>query len=94
MAKNLGCNYSSIAYATYTHPMGIKDALYVHLNQGTYQSYNNCPFKHLYAKLFGQYQNYDELLKNDPTTVADRVKQTLGKTNANYIVDWNCPLEK
>ena len=53
MAKNLGCNHTTIAYATYTYPIGIKDALYVYLNQGTYQSYVNCPFKKIYAKLFG-----------------------------------------
>lgn len=58
MSANLGCNHYTITYGTYTHPMGLKDALFVYLNQGTYQSYANCQFKQVYAKLFGTEQNY------------------------------------
>lgn len=94
MSKYLGCNHSSIAFGTYTYPMGVKDALYVFLNQGTYQSYVNCPFKHVYVKLFGTEQDYNQILNAEPGTVADRVKQMTSRINPNYIVDWNCPMDK
>lgn len=75
MSKNLGCGHPNIAYATYVYPSGSKDSLYVHLNKGTYQHHNSCTFKNLYAKIFGTSQNYNQLLKSEPSSVADRVKQ-------------------
>jgi hypothetical protein len=74
--------------------MGLKDALFVYLNQGTYQSYTNCQFKRVYAKIFGTEQNYEQLLKNDPNTVAEQVKQMISRLNAHYVIDWKCSVEK
>ena len=74
--------------------MGLKDALFVYLNQGTYQTYLNCQFKQVYAKIFGTEQDYLELLKNDPGTIAEQMRQMVSRINPHYVVEWKCPLEK
>lgn len=55
----MGCKQNSpIMYGVYTYPMGEKDALYVYMNQGTYQTRLNCNNQNLYFKLFGTEQKY------------------------------------
>lgn len=50
----MGCKQnSSIIYGTYLHPGGVKDALYVYLNQGVYQTRLSCTNQNYYVKIFG-----------------------------------------
>lgn len=50
----MGCKQnSSIIYGTYLYPGGVKDALYVYLNQGVYQTRLSCSSQNHYVKIFG-----------------------------------------
>ena len=68
----MGCKQNStIIYGTYLYPTGVKDALYVFLNQGTYQAYLSCNNPNKLFKIFGTEQNYEHLLTSDPSVLAN-----------------------
>lgn len=92
----MGCQQNStIIYGTYLYPSGAKDALFVYLNQGTYQTRLACRNdQNKFVKLFGTEQDYDELLKADPSIAAESVKYTVRSINPHYIVSWKYPLSK
>lgn len=90
--KYMGCQQKErISYGTYVYPGGVKDALYVYLNQGTYQGGLTCNNQNTYVKVFGTEQNYPSLLASDPTTVATQLRQAVGRINPTYIISWKCP---
>lgn len=89
----MGCKQNStIIYGNYLFPKGEKDALYVYLNQGIYQTRLSCSNQNYFVKLFGTEQDYSLLFAADPTFVANQVKRSLGRLNPTYVVSWKYSL--
>lgn len=87
--KNFGCE-KSIVYGTYLYPMGPVDALYALLNPHTYSGLNaNCHRSETYIKLFGDDQEYEQLMGN-PADVVKNIYNKIGRLSARQkvIVDW------
>lgn len=91
----MGCKQNStIIYGTYLYPTGAKDAVFVYMNQGTYQTHLSCNNQNNFVKIFGTEQDYEQLIATEPTSVANNVKQSLARLNPSYVISWKQSLKE
>lgn len=82
-----GCG-KAIVYGTFLHPMGAVDALYALMNPHVYGINANCQRKDTYIKLFGEAQDYAELIKlgEQMHTLIENAVGRLGSRKA--VLEW------
>ena len=74
--NNFGCG-KSIVYGTYLYPIGEVDALYALMNSHVYGFSANCNRPATYIKMFGDAQDYAQLMKAD----SNRIEQSCTNWN-------------
>jgi len=85
--NNFGCG-KAVAYGTYLYPLGPVDALYALMNGHIYGFNANCQRKDTYLKLFGEAQDYQQLVTLGAQTGAT-VEAGIGRTGVKkVIIEW------
>lgn len=84
--NNFGCG-KSIVYGTYLYPIGEVDALYALMNSHVYGFSANCNRPATYIKMFGDAQDYAQLVKADSNRL-NSLAQIGNRNRATIIVDW------
>ena len=89
MNKALGCG-QRIALGYYQFPEGASDVLNIMTNPGTSGiGANACHHTEQFITIFGSNQNYDDLINTEAGVVAQKVKNSVSRSQSkNIIIEW------